>query len=59
MRFAQQLAASATLLFSGAAALAHEGHGLAGPLHWHATDSAGFAFVAVLAALAIWSARDK
>ena len=59
MRFAGQLATSATLLWTATAALAHEGHGLAQPVHWHATDTAGFAFVAVLAALALWSGRDK
>jgi hypothetical protein len=59
MRFAGQLATALTLLGTAAAALSHDGHGLAQPQHWHATDTAGFAFVAVLAALALWSGRDK
>jgi hypothetical protein len=37
-------------------AMAHPGHGAA-PIHWHATDTAGFVLVAVLAALAVWLAR--
>ena len=37
-------------------AIAHPGHGAA-PMHWHATDTAGFLFVAVLAGLAIWISR--
>ena len=32
------------------AASAHEGHGLPGPSHWHATDTLGLLLVAVLAA---------
>jgi len=39
--------------------MAHEGHGLPGTSHWHATDIWGFAVVAVLTALAVWSSRDK
>jgi len=37
-------------------ALAHDGHGLTGT-HWHATDTLGFAGLAVLVAAAIWLAR--
>ena len=58
MRFANQLSIAAALLGACAAAMAHEGHGLAG-IHWHATDTLGFVCVALLAALALWSARDK
>ena len=58
MRFAKQLAAAATLMAVSAHSLAHEGHGLAGS-HWHATDAAGLALVAVLAGLAIWLSRGK
>ena len=32
------------------AASAHEGHGLPGTSHWHATDTLGLLLVAVLAA---------
>ena len=35
---------------------AHDGHGMQGS-HWHATDVAGFAAVAVLVAVAIWLSR--
>jgi hypothetical protein len=59
MRFAKQLSIAAALLGACAAAIAHEGHGLPGTIHWHATDAWGFAVVAALAALAIWSSRDK
>jgi len=45
------------ILLSGAAthfgALAHEGHGLQGSAHWHATDVLGFIGV-VLVAAAVW-----
>jgi hypothetical protein len=41
------------------AALAHEGHGLPGPSHWHATDTLGLLLVAVGAAAAWWLARRK
>jgi hypothetical protein len=45
------------ILLSGAAthfgAWAHEGHGLAGSAHWHATDTLGFVGLAVVAA-AVW-----
>ena len=58
MRFARQLAAAAALLPACVSALAHDGHGLAGS-HWHATDTLGFACVALLAALALWSSRDE
>ena len=56
MRLIQRLSVAATLLGCTATAWAHEGHGMAGS-HWHATDTAGFALVAALAALAIWLSR--
>jgi hypothetical protein len=51
----------AALLMLGVPALvrAHEGHGMEGVSHWHATDTAGLVLVAVLAALALWSTRNK
>ena len=58
MRFARQLAAAAALLPACITGFAHDGHGLAGS-HWHATDTLGFACVALLAALALWSSRDQ
>jgi hypothetical protein len=33
---------------------AHEGHGLDGHGHWHATDSWGFLMLGLVAALAWW-----
>ncbi len=38
------------------AALAHDGHGLAGA-HWHATDTLGLLLVAALAGTAWWISR--
>ena len=40
-------------------AAAHEGHGLPGSSHWHATDTAGLLLVLVLAAGAVWWNRRK
>ena len=40
------------------AASAHEGHGLPGAAHWHATDVLGFvAAGAALLGMALWSRR--
>jgi hypothetical protein len=58
MRFATRFAAAAALLVTSAAPMAHEVHGLGGS-HWHATDTAGFAVLALAAALAIWLARGE
>ena len=58
MRFAQQFSAASALLAASAAAWAHDGHAMAGS-HWHATDVAGFALVAVLAGLAIFFSRGE
>ena len=48
---------SLAILLSGAwphwGAFAHEGHGLTGSTHWHATDTIGFVGLAVVVAL-IW-----
>ena len=35
-------------------AFAHEGHGMPGIGHWHATDTMGLLLVGGLAALALW-----
>ena len=56
MFLAHPLAAAVALLAVGPDAIAHDGHGLAGS-HWHASDSAGFAIVFALAALALWLSR--
>ena len=43
---------------AAAPAWAHEGHGLPGASHWHASDSLGLLLVALLAGAAIaWSRR--
>jgi len=41
------------LLALPAAALAHDGHGLAGT-HWHSTDAFGYVMLGVALALAVW-----
>jgi hypothetical protein len=41
-------------------AVAHEGHGIEGASHYHATDVWGFVSMAVAAALVWWfTGRDK
>jgi len=40
-------------------AFAHGGHGAATEFHWHATDTAGFVTIVVLAAVAIWMSRGE
>jgi hypothetical protein len=47
------------LLLATGAVHAHPGHGAVQEWHWHATDTAGFLMVAVLAGLAIWFAGKK
>ena len=50
------------VLLSGAAthfgAFAHEGHGLPGSAHWHATDTLGFVGVALVAVL-VWTINKR
>jgi hypothetical protein len=41
------------------AALAHEGHGLPGASHWHASDALGFVVVLAVAAGLVWWSRRK
>jgi hypothetical protein len=38
----------------GSATLAHDGHGLGGSTHWHATDALGFVIAAALVAVAVY-----
>ena len=40
-------------------AQAHEGHGMAGATHWHATDAWGLALLGAAVALALWLRRGK
>ncbi len=51
------------ILLSGAAthfgAWAHEGHGLTGSAHWHATDTLGFVGLALVAALVWFIGKGK
>ena len=47
------------LSLASSSAWAHEGHGLPGVSHWHATDTAGLLLVSVLAAGALWFSRRK
>jgi hypothetical protein len=40
--------------------LAHEGHGMPGVSHWHATDLLGFALVLLVVIAIIWfKGRDR
>jgi hypothetical protein len=53
-----------TLLAAAAALIptltrAHEGHGMPGASHWHATDAVGLLVVVALAAGAWWWIRRK
>ena len=57
-QFLPRLAAAAAVFATTTATLAHDGHGVAGS-HWHPTDTAGFAVVALLAGLALWLSRDR
>jgi hypothetical protein len=47
------------LLAVAGTAVAHEGHGLPGAVHWHASDTTGFLIVAAIAAAVLWLARRK
>ena len=47
----------AALCALASAAHAHPGHGAVTEWHWHASDTAGFVMVGVLAGLAIWLSR--
>ena len=38
-------------------ALAHPGHGLATASHWHASDAAGYAVLALAVGLLCWTLR--
>jgi hypothetical protein len=50
---------TATLSLAALAAQAHEGHGLPGASHWHASDTLGWLAVAVILAVAVAWGRRK
>ena len=49
----------ASLYAFATSAHAHAGHGAPLGSHWHATDTAGFLTVAVLAGIALWLSRGE
>ncbi len=52
--------ALAASVLTQAAAHAHEGHGMPGASHWHATDTAGLLLAAVAVIAIAWiSRKDK
>ncbi len=50
---------AALLAWAGTAAQAHEGHGLPGISHWHATDALVLVGVVAVAAAGLWWSRRK
>ncbi len=48
---------AASLAWTSCLALAHEGHGLGGGSHWHATDTLGLLIGAAAVAAVIWFTR--
>ena len=50
----KRLATLLTLGGAGLAAHAHEGHGLPGSHHWHATDVLGYVVLAAVAGAVWW-----
>lgn len=50
---------AATLATLPLLALAHEGHGMPGAAHWHATDGAGLLLMLAAAGGLCWFARRK
>ena len=55
----KHLRAAPLALLMCAAAQAHEGHGLPGSSHWHATDTLLLIGVVAVAAAGLWWARRK
>jgi hypothetical protein len=49
--------ATLTCALAALPVLAHDGHGVAVPVHWHATDTFGLLLVGALAAIAFWLGR--
>ena len=57
MKTLHPFAAAAATLLATPAVLAHEGHGLPGASHWHASDAWGLALSLGVAAVAWWLSR--
>ena len=56
-RLAAKLSATAASALLATEALAHEGHGMGAPSHWHITDAWGFVALAAAVGAAIWLSR--
>ena len=50
---------AALALLAPLGALAHPGHGLDAPLHWHASDAWGYALLAAIVLAGLWLGRRK
>ena len=50
---------AALLAAASTPVLAHEGHGLPGSAHWHASDVLGFAVALAIVAGMVWWSRRK
>ena len=59
MKHLRRLALLSTLSTLAGSALAHEGHGLPGMAHWHATDVLGFVAIGAVLAAVIWFSGRK
>ena len=59
MKQFRHLALLSTLSTLTSAAMAHEGHGLPGMAHWHATDVLGFVAIGAVLAAVIWFSGRK
>ncbi len=55
----KKIVASFVTVIAVSPVLAHDGHGMGGSTHWHATDVWGFVAVAAMVAVAVWWARRK
>jgi hypothetical protein len=57
MSNATKLIAASALSVWANAAFSHEGHGISGSHHWHASDTWGFVALAVAVGVAIWLSK--
>ncbi|MEP6971371.1 MAG: hypothetical protein ABJA49_13080 [Betaproteobacteria bacterium] len=53
----KRLLRTGMLLIMAGPVLAHEGHGIPGANHWHASDTWGFVGIAAAFAIALWLSR--